>query len=191
MRILRSRPFVGVAIAVGLVGIVVWMLPQFRKAPSEPAPPPLSVAILPFAAPAGTPADEQFADAVTRDLTTALGRWRIAKVASLGLAATHKGKPFDPRSIGRELNVRYLVEGDVRSSGEEITVATRLIDAGTGTQVWNVQKNLLWSQEAKARGELAAWLASRLRADIGKAERERAMRLQKGRSDAAGTRITG
>ena len=180
MRILSSRSFVGAGIAVGLLGIAVWMLPQFRKTPLEPAPPPLSVAILPFAAPAGSPADEQFADAVTRDLTTALGRWRIAKVASLGLVAAQKGKPFDPRSIGRELNVRYLVEGDVRSSGEDITVATRLIDAGSGTQVWNVQKNLLWSQEAKGRGELAAWLASRLRADIGKAERERAMRLQKG-----------
>ena len=59
-------------------------------------------------------------------------------------------------------------------------VATRLIDAGTGTQVSNVQKNLSRSQEAKGRGESAAWLASRLRADIGKAERERAMRLQKG-----------
>src|SRR4029434_2139896 len=124
---------------VGLVGMSVWMLPQFRKTPSEPAPPPLSVAILPFAAPTGSPADEQFADAVTRDLTTALGRWRIAKVASLGLAASYKGRPLDPRRLGGELNVLYLVEGDVRSAGENIAVNTRLVDAGTGTQIWNVQ----------------------------------------------------
>jgi TolB-like protein len=179
MRMLGSRLFVGGIITAGLLGIAVWVVPQFRKTPTEPAPPPLSIAILPFAAPAGNPIDEQFADAITRDLTTALGRWRIAKVASLGLAAAYKGKPFDPRSIGRELNVLYLVEGEVRSRGENIAVATRLIDAGTGTQVWNVQKNLLWSQEAQGREGLAAWLASRLRTDIYNAERERAARLQK------------
>src|SRR4029453_10210365 len=107
-----------------LVSTAVWVLPQFMKTPPAPAPPALSIAILPYAAPTGSPADEQLADAVTRDLTTALGRWRIAKVASLGLAASYKGKPFDPRSIGRELNVLYLVEGDVRSAGEKIAVNT-------------------------------------------------------------------
>ena len=116
-------------IALGVVGIAIWLLPQFKKTAPALAPPPLSIAILPFAAPAGSPADEQFADAVTRDLMTVLGRWRIAKVASLGLAASYKGKLFDPRSIGRELSVLYLVEGDVGSAGDKVTVNTRLVDA--------------------------------------------------------------
>jgi adenylate cyclase len=179
MRTLGSRWFAGGLIALGLVGIAVWVLLQFTKTPPAPAPPPLSIAILPFSAPAGSPADEQFADAVTRDLTTALGRWRIAKVASLGLAASYKGKPFDPRSIGRELNVLYLLEGDVRSGGEKVTITTRLVDAGTGTLVWNVQQELSREQVAKGPGDLAAWLASRLRTDIYQAEKQRAARLRK------------
>jgi class 3 adenylate cyclase/TolB-like protein/tetratricopeptide (TPR) repeat protein len=179
MRTLGSRWFTGGVVALGLVGIAVWVLPQFEKTSPAPAPPPLSIAILPFAAPAGSTADEQFADAVTRDLTTALGRWRIAKVASLGLAASYKGKPFDPRSIGRELNVLYLVEGDVGSAGEKVTVNTRLVDAGTGTQAWTVQQELSRSQVARGAGESAAWLASRLLTGVYNAEKQRAARLQK------------
>ena len=150
---LGSRWFAAGVITLGLVGIAVGVVSQFSSIPPAPAP-PLSIAILPFAAPAGSPADEQFADAVTRDLTTALGRWRIATVASLGLAASYKGKPFDPRSIGSELNVLYLVEGDVRSTGEKVAVNTRLVDTRTGTQTWNVQHELSRSQVAKGPGEL-------------------------------------
>jgi adenylate cyclase len=182
MRTLRSRWFAGGVVELGLVGIALWLLTQFRNTPPASGPPPLSIAVLPFAAPAGSPADEQFADAVTRDLTTALGRWRIAKVASLGFAASYKGKPFDPRSIGRELNVLYLVEGDVRSAAEKVTVTTRLVDARTGTLVWNVQQELSRPQVAKGPGDLAAWLATRLRSDIYAAEKQRAARVQK--SDA-------
>ncbi len=178
MRTLGSRWFAGGVVTLGLAGIAVWAMPQFRSIPPAPAP-PLSIAILPFAAPAGSPADEQFADAVTRDLTTAHGRWRIATEASLGLSAAYKGKPFDPRSIGSELNVLYLVEGDVRSTGEKVAVNTRLVDARTGTQTWNVQHELSRSQVAKGPGELAAWLASRLRTDIYSAEIQRATRLQR------------
>lgn len=181
MRTLGSRWFAGGLVTLGLVGIAVWLVPQFGSIPPATAP-PLSIAILPFAAPAGSPADEKFADAVTRDLTTALGRWRIATVASLGLAASYKGKPFDPRSIGNELNVLYLVEGDVRSIGEKVAVNTRLVDARTGTQTWNVQHELSRSQVAQGPGELAAWLASRLRTDIYNAEKQRATRLQKARA---------
>ena len=179
MRTLGSRWSAGGVIALGLVGIAVWVLPQFRKTPPASAPPPLSIAILPFAAPAGNPADEQFADAVTRDLTTALGHWRIANVASLGLGASYRGKPFDPRSIGRELNVLYLVEGDVRSAGEKVTVTARLVDAATGTQAWTVRQELSRPQVTKGPGDLAAWLASRLRTEIYNAEKQRAARLQK------------
>ena len=179
MRTLGSRWSAGGVIALGLVGIAVWVLPQFRKTPPASAPPALSIAILPFAAPAGNPADEQFADAVTRDLTTALGHWRIANVASLGLGASYRGKPFDPRSIGRELNVLYLVEGDVRSAGEKVTVTARLVDAATGTQAWTVRQELSRPQVTKGPGDLAAWLASRLRTEIYNAEKQRAARLQK------------
>jgi adenylate cyclase len=94
---------------------------------------------------------------VTRDLTTSLGRWRIAKVASLGLAASYKGKPFDPRSMGRELNGLYLVEGDVRSTAEKVTVTTRLVDAGSGTQAWNDQQELSREQAAKGPGTLLGY----------------------------------
>jgi adenylate cyclase len=174
-----GRWLAGGTVVLAAAGVAFWALPKLRNAAPAPAPPALSMGILPFAAPAGIPADEQLADALTRDLTTALGRWRIAKVASLGLAASYKGKPFDPRSIGRELNVRYLVEGDVRSAGDKGIVTTRLVDAGTGTQIWTVRQELPTSHAATGPGELAAWLASRLRADVYNAEKQRAARLPK------------
>ena len=169
----------GAVVAVAIAGLVVWVVPLFWKTAPAPTPPPMSIAILPFASPAGSAADEQFADALTQGLTTALGRWRIAKVASLGLMAAYKGRSIDPRSVGRELNVRYLVEGEVRTAAEKVTVTVRLIDAGTGIQAWNVQQELSQQQVAEGPGTSAAWLASRLRADINTAERQRAARMPK------------
>ncbi len=114
----------GVA-ALGLAGIGVWASPQIWKSAPSPTPPALSVAILPFAASPGSPIDEQLADAFTKDLTMTLGRnLRVALVSSHSVTAAYKGKTVDARPVGRELNVRYLVEGEVRLAGDGVTGAS-------------------------------------------------------------------
>src|SRR6266516_1324250 len=127
----------GVA-ALGLASVGVWASPQFWKSAPGPTPPALSVAILPFAAPPGSPTNEQFADAVTEDLSMTLERnLRVALVSSRSVTAAYKGKTVDARTVGRELNVRYLVEGKVRGAGDGVAVSAQLIDTDNATQVWS------------------------------------------------------
>ncbi len=84
----------------------------------------------------GTRADGYLADAITDDLTTELTRLRRAWVISAGTAFTYKDKPNDPREIGRELKVRYALEGSVRRAGPLVQVNAQLIDTESGTNLW-------------------------------------------------------
>ena len=120
-----------------VAGIAAWLLPQFLQTAAAPVPPALSVAILPFATLGGDPADEQYAAALTQDVTTALGRWRWATVASGRKAAATKGKEIDARAVGRGLNVRYLVDGETRPAGNKVTITVHLIDAESATNAWS------------------------------------------------------
>jgi adenylate cyclase len=149
-------------LALGLVGIAVLAPPRLLKTAPAASPPPLSIAILPFAAPAGNPADKQFADAFTEDLTTALGRTRAIEVVSHGTAATYKEKAIDARAIGRELNVRYLVEGDIRRDGALIAVNAQLIDTGKATQAWSGHLELEEARVTQDQGGVLARLTRQL-----------------------------
>jgi class 3 adenylate cyclase/TolB-like protein len=129
---------VGGAIALLLVGMALWSISDVWNTPRLPAAPPLSVAILPFGTPSGGAAEKQLADAFTGELTSSFERAaRLAKVTSSSVAAQYRDKAGNPGALGRQLNVRYLVEGDVRHVGDEHAIDAKLIDAGTGTQVWN------------------------------------------------------
>src|ERR1700674_864490 len=137
-RVLGWRWLAAGILAIGLAGIAVFTLPQFWKtAAPAPTPPPFSIAILPFAVPAGNSVEEQFAEALTNDLTSALGHTRLVQIVSHSLAVTYKGEAIDARAVGRELNVRYIVEGEIRHGGERIMVNAQLIDAGNATQLWS------------------------------------------------------
>jgi DNA-binding winged helix-turn-helix (wHTH) protein/TolB-like protein/tetratricopeptide (TPR) repeat protein len=136
------------------------------------AAPWFSIAILPFAAP-GSAADAQLADSLTRELTVTFGRIRWARVVSYGLASTYKGKAIDARLVGRELNVRYLVEGGVRSAGEGFITDIQLIDAGTATQAWSTRLKLERGSAEQDPGALVAPLTQQLRVALLAAERRR------------------
>jgi len=124
------------ALAVASVGTWFWLKPTGSE--STITAPLLSVAVLPFTAPAGSPAEQQFADALTRDLTAGLAHTiHLGSPTVLQGAATHEGKPVDARAVGRELNVRYLAEGEIRRTGDRLVVAAQLVDTGRSTQVWN------------------------------------------------------
>ena len=98
--------------------------------------PRLSIAVLPFEAVGGDADQETFADALSEDLTTDLLRLPASFVISRGTASAYKGRPIDAMQIGRELGVRYLVEGSVRRKEENVTVNARLVATDTGAQVW-------------------------------------------------------
>jgi adenylate cyclase len=98
--------------------------------------PRLSVVVLPFENLSGDPEQEYFADGITDDLTTDLSHLEGSFVISRGTAFTYKGKPFDAKQIGRDLGVRYLLEGSVRRLGDKVEVNAQLISTETGAHAW-------------------------------------------------------
>jgi TolB-like protein len=98
--------------------------------------PRLSIVVLPFTNLSNDPEQEYFADGITEDLTTDLSRIAGSFVIARSAAFTYKGKPVDTRQIGRELGVRYVLEGSVRRSAREVRVNAQLVDAETGAHLW-------------------------------------------------------
>jgi adenylate cyclase len=103
--------------------------PAIVPATEKPAPPRLSIVVLPFANIGGGAEQEHFVDGVTESLTTDLSRIRGAVVIARNTAFTYKGKPLDVKSIGRDLNVRYVLEGSVQRGGNRLRLNVQLIDA--------------------------------------------------------------
>jgi len=98
--------------------------------------PPLSIVVLPFSNLSNDPEQRYFADGITDDLTTDLSRIENAFVISRNTAFTYMDKPVDAKQIGRELGVRYVLEGSIRRSGDQIRVNAQLIDAETAAHIW-------------------------------------------------------
>src|SRR5215469_10573326 len=95
-----------------------------------------SVAVLPFQNMSGDPAQEYFADGMAEEITTALSRIRWLFVVSRNSSFTYKGQAIDTRRVGRELGVRYVLEGSVRKSGDRVRIAAQLVEAENGTHLW-------------------------------------------------------
>ena len=100
------------------------------------SPPRLSIVVLPFANLSGDPEQDYFVDGVTESLTTDLSRISGSFVIGRHTAFTYKGKAVDLKQIGRELNVRYVLEGSVQRGGNRLRVNVQLVDAETGTHLW-------------------------------------------------------
>ena len=121
------------------------------KAPAEAAR--LSIVVLPFANLSGDPGQDYLVDALTDGLTTSLARFRETFVIARNTAMTFKGKPVDVKAIGKDLGVRYVLEGSVQPSGDRMRVNAQLIDAGSGAHLWAEQfdtprADLLQTQDA-------------------------------------------
>ncbi len=121
------------------------------KAPAEAAR--LSIVVLPFANLSGDPGQDYLVDALTDELTTSLARIRDSFVIARNTAMTFKGKPVDAKAIGRDLGVRYVLEGSVQPSGDRMRVNAQLIDTGSGAHLWADQfdtprADLLQTQDA-------------------------------------------
>ena len=135
----------------------------------------MSLAILPFAAPSGITAEDQLASALTQDLTTAMGQWSRAKVAAHALVANYKSGAVDIRTLGWSLNVRYVVEGEVRRGADETIVTAHLIDTVTGAQVWSDRLRFTSLEPEPGQPVPAVQLTKRLRRGLDAAEQRRAV----------------
>jgi TolB-like protein/DNA-binding winged helix-turn-helix (wHTH) protein/Flp pilus assembly protein TadD len=124
----------GTAVLLAAV-LAAWIWHSLR--PSEPHPAPrLSIVALPFANLSDDKEQQYFADGITEDLTTDLSRIEGSFVISRNTAFTYKDKPIDAKQIGRELGVRYVLEGSVQRSSNQVRVNAQLIDAETDGHVW-------------------------------------------------------
>ena len=143
-------------------------------APERSAAPRLSMVVLPFANIGGDPEQEHFVDGVTESLTTDLSRIRSAVVIARNTAFTYKGKPLDVKTIGRELNIRYVLEGSVQRSGNRMRVNVQLIDAETGNHLWAERFDKPLADLFDMQDEIVARLANALNAQLATAEARRA-----------------
>jgi TolB-like protein len=105
-------------------------------APALPLPDKPSIAVLPFANMSGDPEQEYFADGMVEEIITALSRIRWLFVIARNSSFTYKGQAVDVKQVGRELGVRYVLEGSVRKAGTRVRITGQLIDALTGTHLW-------------------------------------------------------
>jgi adenylate cyclase len=105
-----------------------------------PLPPPLpdkpSIAVLPFQNMSGDPEQEYFADGMVEEIITALSRFRSLFVIARNSSFTYKGRAVDIKQVGRELGVRYVLEGSVRKAAGKVRITGQLIDAITGAHLW-------------------------------------------------------
>src|SRR6266851_1853338 len=108
--------------------------------PTVVSPPPLpdkpSIAVLPFANMSGDPEQEYFVDGMVEEIITALSRIRWLFVIARNSSFTYKGRAVAVKEVGRELGVRYVLEGSVRKAGTQVRITGQLIDALTGTHLW-------------------------------------------------------
>jgi TolB-like protein len=95
-----------------------------------------SIAVLPFQNLSGDPGQDYFADGVVEDIITDLSRMRWLFVIARNSSFTYKGRPIDVKLVGRELGVRYLLEGSVRRAANRVRITTQLIDAALGSHIW-------------------------------------------------------
>ena len=107
-----------------------------KARPPLPLPDRSSIAVLPFQNMSGDPEQEYFADGMVEDIITGLSRFRWLFVIARNSSFMYKGRAVDVKQVGRELGVRYLLEGSVRKSANRIRIAGQLIDASSGTHLW-------------------------------------------------------
>jgi len=108
--------------------------PESRPALALPDKP--SIAVLPFTNMSGDPEQDYFADGMVEDIITALSRFKALFVIARNSSFTYKGKAVDVKQIGRELGVRYVLEGSVRKAANRVRITGQLVDTATGAHLW-------------------------------------------------------
>ncbi|MFC7739340.1 winged helix-turn-helix domain-containing tetratricopeptide repeat protein [Roseomonas sp. GCM10028921] len=141
--------------------------------PSLPLPERPSIVVLPFDNLSGDPEQDYFADGMTAELTSALTRVHWLFVIARNSAFTYKGKAVDVRQIGRELGVRYVLEGTVRRAGERVRIACQLVEAETGVYIWAEHFDSVLGDVFDLQDRLTETVAGALEPSLNQAEVQR------------------
>lgn len=152
--------------------------------PSLPDKP--SVAVLPFTNMSADPDQEYFADGIAEDIITALSRFPSLFVIARNSSFTYKGRAVDVKQVGRELGVRYVLEGSLRKAGNRIRVTAQLIEATTGMHVWADRYDRDLADIFAVQDEITTAVTVAIAPAIADAELQRAMRKPPGSLDAWG-----
>jgi len=152
--------------------------------PALPLPDKPSVAVLPFTNMSADPDQEFFADGIAEDVITALSRYPSLFVIARNSCFTYKGRTVDVKKIGRELGVRYVLEGSLRKSGNRIRVTAQLVEAESGKHVWAERYDRDLADIFALQDEITEAVAIAIVPAIAEAEQQRAMRKPPGSLDA-------
>jgi len=147
--------------------------------PEKPAlelPDKPSIAVLPFTNMSGDPDQEYFADGITEDIITELSKFRWFFVIARNSTFVFKGQAIDLRQVGRDLGVRYVLEGSVRKAANRVRVTSQLIDAETGNHVWAERYDRSLEDIFELQDEITATIAGAIEPELAGSERKRALR---------------
>jgi adenylate cyclase len=196
----RRSPLLRAADAVVLIVVLVaagWLARQSFAPPSVPPPVTavpyeklahaqrVSIVVLPFANLSGDPEQESFADGLADDLTTDLSHLPDSFVIGRSTAAAYKGKPVDLKQLGRDLGVRYAVEGSVRRVGDVVMINAQLVSTDTGAHIWADRFGGERGKLAEFQAGAASRLTNALRVQVVNAEALRSLRERPTNPDAA------
>ena len=134
----------------------------------------LSIVVLPFNNLSNDPEQEYFADAITNNLTTDLSRIEDSFVIAPNTARTYKGRNLEAKQIGHELNVRYILDGSLRRTENQVRINAQLTDTETGAAVWSDRFDGDWTKSMQLEDEITGRLARRLDLELTNEESRRA-----------------
>jgi adenylate cyclase len=149
---------------------------SLKGTPALALPDKPSIAVLPFINMSNDPEQEFFADGITEDIITALCRYPSLFVIARNSCFTYKGQSIDVKQIGRELGVRYVLEGSLRKSGNRIRVTGQLVEAETGNHLWAARYDRDLAEIFAVQDEITQAATIAIAPAIAAAEQQRAMR---------------
>jgi TolB-like protein/class 3 adenylate cyclase/tetratricopeptide (TPR) repeat protein len=149
---------------------------SFKAIPSLQLPDKPSIAVLPFQNMSGDPEQEYFADGMVEDIITALSRIKWLFVIARNSSFAYKGKAIDIRQVGRELGVRYLLEGSVRKAGNRVRITGQLIEASTASHIWAEKFDSPLDDIFDLQDQVATHVVSTISPRLQQSELERANR---------------
>jgi TolB-like protein/DNA-binding winged helix-turn-helix (wHTH) protein/tetratricopeptide (TPR) repeat protein len=167
--------------AVAAAGVAIWMRAGSPPAGSTQA---LSIVVLPLVERSGDPDQAWFAEGLTEDLTTDLTRIPGSFVIARSSAETYRGKVVDVRQVGRELGVRYVLEGSVQRLGDQLRLNLRLVDAENGQQLWADRLDGARRDLATMQSQVTGIVANALHQQLIESESQRGQRLRPLNPDA-------
>src|SRR5215468_6837930 len=168
--------------------VQVWRWHPGTAASPIPTPLPLpdkpSIAVLPFQNMSGDPEQEYFADGVVEEIIMALSRFKSLFVIARNSSFAYKGKSPDLRQVGRELGVRYVLEGSVRKAGDRLRITAQLIDTTSGAHIWADRFEGELGDVFAFQDEVTVKVVAAIAPRVERAEIERARRRPSGNTDA-------